>query len=68
MGRLVDCPWIWADKGAPVDVLAGEDAGTVVASELGPAKKVVVARSLESVVADDSEGVIGGVPKIEPLV
>lgn len=68
MGRLVDCPWIWADKGGPVDVLAGEDAGKVVASELSPAKKVVVARSLESVVAGDGEGVTSGAPKIEPLV
>ena len=68
MGRLVDCPWVWADEGGPVDVLAGEDAGTVVASEIGPAKKEVVARSLESVVADDGEGVTGGVPKTEPLV
>lgn len=68
MGRSVDCPWVWADKGGPVDVFAGEDAGTVVASELGPAKRVVVARSLESVAADDIEGVTGGVPRSKPLV
>ena len=68
MGRLVEGLWIWADKGGFVDVVATEDAGTVVAFELGPAQTVVVARSLDFVVADDDEDATGGNPKIEPPV
>ncbi len=60
--------WVWADKGAPVDCLAGEDAGMVMMFELGSAKEVVAIRAAWSVVTADVEDVTGGNPKIEPPV
>ena len=46
VGRLVEGACVWAGTGEPVEVLAEEEAVTVVAFELGPAEKVVVTRLL----------------------
>lgn len=68
VGRLVQCSWVWAGTGGSADVLAEEDAKTVVAFELGPAEKAVVTGLLEIWVGADGGGVTGGKPKIEPPV
>ena len=56
------------DTAETVDILAGEDASTVVAFEIGPADNVVVARLLGAAARANCEDVIGGNPKIPPAV
>ena len=65
LDRPVDCSWVGVGTEKPVEVLTEADAETVVALELGLAKKAVVTAFLGLLVEADVEGVTGGYPKIE---
>lgn len=51
-----------------MDVLAREDAWTVVVVDMGPVGEVVVTGIAGVLVGADGDGVTGGNPEIEPFV
>lgn len=63
VGRLVECSWVGVGTEEPLEVLTKADAETVVALELGLAKKAVVTAFLRLLVEADVEGVTGGYPR-----
>lgn len=69
VGTLVECSWVCAAAGEPVELLDGKDAGTVVVTfEFGPLDEMKVTQVLGVEVEDDGEGVRGGNPRTEPPV
>ena len=69
VGRLAECSGVWAGTEESVYVMAGEDAGTIVAFvSVVPEEKMVVTRSLGFLVATDCETVTGGNPSSKAFV